>query len=85
LVQVLPRIVDQSALEELPLECIEQPVLILASGSDRRLPSVAEAQLLAKYLPKAKTTLLPKSGHACLLEKEVKLHSLLRSQDFLFA
>ena len=75
----------QFALEELPLERIEQPVLILASGSDRLLPSVAEARRIAKYLPKAKTTLLPKSGHACLLEKEVKLHSLLRSKDFLFA
>ncbi|MCP9785256.1 alpha/beta fold hydrolase, partial [Cyanobium sp. N5-Cardenillas] len=75
----------QFALEELPLERIEQPVLILASGSDRLLPSVAEARRIAMYLPRAKTALLPKSGHACLLETEVKLHSLLRSQDFLFA
>ncbi|MCP9929707.1 alpha/beta hydrolase [Cyanobium sp. AMD-g] len=75
----------QFALEDLPLERIEQPVLIVASGSDRLLPSVAEARRIAKYLPKAKTALLPKSGHACLLETEVKLHSILRSQDFLSA
>jgi len=69
-------------LEDLPLERIEQPVLILASGADRLLPSVAEAARLFSYLPNSQTVLLPESGHACLLEAEIRLSSILKSQDF---
>lgn len=75
-------LLNQFVLEELPLERIKQPVLVLASGADRLLPSVAEARKLVSYLPKSQTLLLPKSGHACLLETEIRLSSILKSQDF---
>lgn len=75
-------LLDQFVLEDLPLERIEQPVLVLASGADRLLPSVAEAGRLTSYLPNSQTVLLPKSGHACLLETEIRLSSILKSQNF---
>ena len=75
----------QFALEQLQLKRIQQPVLLLASGSDRLLPSVAEAGRIARRLPNAQTLLLPRSGHACLLETEVRLSSILQSQNFVLA
>jgi pimeloyl-ACP methyl ester carboxylesterase len=70
------------ALETLPLRRIMQPVLLLASGADRLLPSLGEAGRLVRHLPNARTVHLPKSGHACLLESEVNLGKLLQSTDF---
>ncbi len=75
-------LLSEFVLEDLPLERIEQPVLVLASGADRLLPSVAEAGRLVSYLPNSQTVLLPKSGHACLLENEIRLSSILKSQNF---
>jgi pimeloyl-ACP methyl ester carboxylesterase len=75
-------LLNQFILEELPLERIEQPALVLASGADRLLPSVAEARRLARNLPNSQTVLLPESGHACLLETEIRLSSILKSQNF---
>jgi pimeloyl-ACP methyl ester carboxylesterase len=75
-------LLSQFALEELPLERIEQPTLVLAAGADRLLPSEAEAGRLVSYLPNAQKTVLPESGHACLLETEVKLFDILKSQRF---
>ena len=69
----------QFVLEELSLDRIEQPVLIFASGSDRLLPSVEEAGRLEGYLSKSQTVLLPESGHACLLEKDIRFSSILKS------
>ncbi|MEX1324103.1 MAG: alpha/beta hydrolase [Synechococcaceae cyanobacterium] len=69
-------------LEKLPLQRILQPVLILASGADRLLPSVAEAQRLVRALPNTQTVKLPDSGHACLLESDVRLGRILQSQAF---
>jgi pimeloyl-ACP methyl ester carboxylesterase len=69
-------------LEKLPLGRILQPVLIMASGADRLLPSVAEAGRLVRHLPEARSVLLPHSGHACLLESEIRLGSILRSHCF---
>jgi hypothetical protein len=37
---------------------------------------------LVSYLPNAQKTLLPESGHACLLETEVKLGDILQLQRF---
>jgi len=73
---------SQFLLEELPLERITQPVLMLASGADRLLPSVEEASRLEKLLPSSQTVLLPQSGHACLLESELKLIGILKSHQF---
>ena len=72
----------QFTIEELPLERIGQPTLILASRADRLLPSATEAERLVRYLPNAQKILLPQSGHACLLETEVKLVDILQSRRF---
>jgi pimeloyl-ACP methyl ester carboxylesterase len=71
-------LLSQFTLEELPLERIEKPALVLAAGADRLLPSEAEAERLVSYLPNAQKTILPESGHACLLETEVKLSDILQ-------
>lgn len=75
-------LLSQFVLEQLPLNQILQPALILASGADRLLPSVAEAGRLAKHLANSCSVLLPESGHACLLETEIRLGNILRLQHF---
>jgi pimeloyl-ACP methyl ester carboxylesterase len=70
----------QFRLEDLPLNLVRQPVLILASESDRLLPSPCEAKRLARFLPNTKIVLLPDSGHACLLEDQLNLSAILYSQ-----
>jgi len=70
-------------LNDLPLDRLKQPVLLIASGSDRLLPSIPDAEALVCQLPNAKLTTLPHSGHACLLEKDVNLYEILKSQQFL--
>jgi pimeloyl-ACP methyl ester carboxylesterase len=67
----------------LHLERLRQPLLILASGSDRLLPSVEEAQNLVRKLPHAQLVILPDSGHACLLEADVNLYQIMEQQNFL--
>lgn len=54
------------------------PTLPIAAERDRLLPSVMEVQFLARMLPKSDSiVVLPNSGHACLLEKDVCLGELL--------
>jgi pimeloyl-ACP methyl ester carboxylesterase len=53
------------------------PVLLIAGELDRLLPSVPEVRILQRLLPRSKTILLPTSGHACLLEKDIYLADLL--------
>ncbi len=65
------------------LHLLQQPVLLIASGSDRLLPSVTEAKYLTQQLPQSQMVILPKSGHACLLEQQVNLYQILAEQDFL--
>jgi len=65
------------------LEQLTQPVLILASAADRLWCSLAEAKSLVNYLPNATMSVLPKSGHACLLETDVNLFEILNHQNFL--
>jgi pimeloyl-ACP methyl ester carboxylesterase len=67
----------------LPLKQIKQPTLIIAGGQDKLLPSISEAQRLVRLLPTAQMTVLPESGHACLLEKNVDLSKILHQQQFL--
>lgn len=76
-------LLSQFSLKKLPLHQITQPALVVASGADRLLPSQSEGDRLIKHLPNARKILLPQSGHACLLEKEVRLSSILQSQGFL--
>lgn len=70
--------VDESELGE-----IAQPVLVIGGGADRLLPSVAEAKRLAGVLPNAKVVVLPKCGHACLLEEDVNLYEIMKANNFL--
>jgi pimeloyl-ACP methyl ester carboxylesterase len=67
----------------LPLKQINQPTLIIAGGQDKLLPSISEAQRLVRLLPMAQMMVLPESGHACLLEKNVDLSKILYQQQFL--
>jgi pimeloyl-ACP methyl ester carboxylesterase len=62
---------------------IQQPTLLIASGRDRLLPSFSEAERLARLLPEPKVQVLPQSGHACLLETQVDLLEILKSNGFL--
>lgn len=70
-------------VSEPELQRITQTTLVVASGRDRLLPSVQEAEHLIQHLPSARMHLLPYSGHACLLEAEVNLYKILQETDFL--
>lgn len=65
-------------LNESQLSRLKMPVLMIASGRDRLLPSITEAENLVKCLPNAQMVILPDSGHACLLETEVNLWEILQ-------
>jgi pimeloyl-ACP methyl ester carboxylesterase len=65
------------------LRCIAQPTLIIAGRHDRLLPSMEEARRLVSYIPRAKTVVLPESGHACLLESDVYLDEIMQAKNFL--
>jgi pimeloyl-ACP methyl ester carboxylesterase len=56
---------------------VDIPILLIAGQLDRLLPSSLEVRILARMLPKSKTLLLPRSGHACLLERDIHLIDLL--------
>lgn len=58
-------------------KAIKKPVLLIASGGDRLLHSVAHGRFLTQQIPQAKMVVLPRSGHACLLENDVNLYKLL--------
>jgi pimeloyl-ACP methyl ester carboxylesterase len=64
---------------------LTQPVLVIAGGEDRLLPSVSEAERLVHCLPNATMKVLPESGHTCLLEADVNLFDILKDQNFLEA
>ncbi len=64
------------------LSSFSKPILAIASASDRLLPSVAEAQRLVEIFPQGKIEILPHSGHACLLEKNMDLSDILRQNQF---
>lgn len=70
-------------IERLPLERMTHPVLIIAGGNDRLLPSKREANSLVARFPNAKKTLLPESGHACLIESKTDLAEILQTHQFL--
>ncbi len=65
------------------LQQLQQPVLLVAGGSDRLLPSRSEIERLNQILPNTKTVILPDSGHACLLEEEINLYEILQVNGFL--
>lgn len=65
-------------LQPTELARLERNVLLIASAGDRLLHSVSHARFLTNHIPKAKMVVLPESGHACLLEKEVNLYNILK-------
>ena len=67
------------------LRSLKMPSLIIAGAADGLLPSVKEAQKLTSLLPRAKSIVLPQSGHACLLETEINLYQILVEQNFITA
>jgi len=69
-------------VDETQLRQLTQPVLVIASALDRLLPSITEARRLVKILPNAQMVVLPYSGHACLLEADIKLYEIMQA-DFL--
>lgn len=64
------------------LRSLKIPSLIIAGAADSLLPSVEEAHKLVDLLPQAKMTVLPESGHACLLETDIDLNQILAKQNF---
>ncbi|MBW4670360.1 MAG: alpha/beta hydrolase [Cyanomargarita calcarea GSE-NOS-MK-12-04C] len=68
---------------EQELQRLTQLVLLIASADDRLLPSLAEVRRLVNILPNAKMVVLPNSGHACLLEKDINLYEILLANNFL--
>ncbi|WP_353929499.1 alpha/beta hydrolase [Okeanomitos corallinicola TIOX110] len=72
-------------IEEEKLQKLKQEVLLIAGGNDRLLPSVSEIQRLNDILPNAHNVILPSSGHACLLEKDVNLYTILQENEFVEA
>ncbi|MGK7883069.1 MAG: alpha/beta fold hydrolase [Crocosphaera sp.] len=42
-----------------------------------------EGRELINYFPNSRLTILPESGHACLLENDVNLLKILEKNDFL--
>ncbi|MBW4687068.1 MAG: alpha/beta hydrolase [Komarekiella atlantica HA4396-MV6] len=76
-------LVREFHVDEKKLRRLTQPTLLIAGASDRLLPSVSEVKRIANILPNAKTMVLPDSGHACLLEKDINLYEILKSQNFL--
>jgi pimeloyl-ACP methyl ester carboxylesterase len=62
---------------------ILQPALLIAGDADQLLPSVSEIKRLAAWLPYSQTVVLPRSGHACLLEADINLYKILKDQNFL--
>jgi pimeloyl-ACP methyl ester carboxylesterase len=71
------------AIEPEKLQKFVKPVLLVASAADRLLPSVDEAERLIDILPNAKMLILPKSGHACLIESDVNFVQILKEAGFL--
>ena len=76
-------LLSQFEVERLPLERMTHPVLLIAGGNDRLLPSQRETKSLLARFPNAQLVLLPRSGHACLLETETNLKKILTQESFL--
>ncbi|MBL1211457.1 alpha/beta hydrolase [Geminocystis sp. GBBB08] len=56
----------------------QKDVLIVASREDQLLPSLKEAERLNSIFTHSKITILPHSGHCCLLEKGVNLLQIIK-------
>ncbi|MFN6559365.1 MAG: alpha/beta fold hydrolase [Nostoc sp. ChiSLP01] len=70
-------------IDEEQLRRLKQPVLLIAGGSDRLLPSVTEVKRIANIIPNTEIVVLPHCGHACLLEQNINLYEILKANDFI--
>ena len=70
-------------IDEYKLSQLTQPILLIAGANDRLLPSTTEALRLANIFPNSRIVVLPESGHACLLEKDINLYEIMLQNDFL--
>ena len=68
-----------------PQQCSQfQPTtLIISSKCDRLLPSEQEAIKLAALFPNSIQEILPNSGHACLLETDIKLMAIMAQHQLI--
>ncbi|MEO1131705.1 MAG: alpha/beta fold hydrolase [Cyanobacteria bacterium J06639_1] len=71
--------------DDLNLEALRVPTLAIASARDRVLPSVNEVRRLAERLPQVAIEILPDSGHACLVERDVNLFEIFEARGMLDA
>jgi pimeloyl-ACP methyl ester carboxylesterase len=67
----------QFPVDSIVPKLIHIPTLLIAGELDRLLPSSLEVNILSQLLSDSKTLLLPNSGHACLLERDIYLADLL--------
>lgn len=70
-------------IDEYKLKQLNQGILLIAGANDRLLPSTTEALRLGNIFPNAKILILPESGHACLLEKDINLYEIMSENNFL--
>jgi pimeloyl-ACP methyl ester carboxylesterase len=61
----------QFKIDDVLPSLVDIPALLIAGERDRLLPSAMEVRFLSKMLPKSTAVILPNSGHACLLEKDL--------------
>lgn len=71
------RLLREFQVDRVIPQLVDIPTLLLAGERDRLLPSKLETQILHQQLPKSQRILLPYSGHACLLEKDLDLAKLI--------
>lgn len=69
-------------IDEYKLSYLNLPILLIAGANDRLLPSTSEALRLGNILPNGKIIVLPESGHACLLEKDINLYEIMHQHNF---
>ncbi len=70
-------LLNQFPINSIVPKLTDIPTLLIAGALDRLLPSSLEINILSQLLSDSKTLLLPNSGHACLLERDIYLANLL--------
>jgi len=56
---------------------IQAPVILIAAKKDKVVPSVLEAELMAKKMKNSRIVILPKHGHTCLITDSFLLASVI--------
>lgn len=76
-------LIGEFDVNETQLRTLTKPVLVIAGGNDRLLPSVTEAERIVSCVSRGQMFVLPYGGHACLLEADVNLYEIMKSRNFL--